>query len=347
MFHPVIEKDLKEITIALNDDLPRLSGKNILITGASGMLASYLVYTLIYANEKIFKNKAQLYLVIRNKKISFGKQKYLHYFYNDIAKDKIRIDNLHYIVHAASKAAPKIYTKNMIDTLNTNILGLYNVLGLVGKNTRSILFFSTGELYGNPKGVKTIKEDYIGTVDHLSLRSCYVEGKRAAETICINYFREKKYPIKIARIFHTFGPTLDLNDGHAISDFLRDGLNQKNIEILGDKNMKKPLLYVKDATIMFLKILLSGTNGQVYNVANDKNIISVDGMARSICNIFNKLYPAKLKVVINPQGIKYYQKAIMQQRPDISKFKNEFHYAPTTTVDEAFGRTIKYLLNHE
>lgn len=347
MFHPVIEKDIKEVISVLKNDLYELSGKNILITGASGMLASYLVYTLIYANENLLPKKAQLYLVIRNKKISFGNKKYIHYLYKDIVKDTIDIRNLHFIIHAASKAAPKIYTKNMLDTLNTNILGLYKIMNLVNKETASVLFFSTGELYGNPKGVKTIKEDYIGCFDHLNLRSCYVEGKRAGETICINYFREKNFPVKIARIFHTFGPTLDLNDGHAISDFMRDGLQKKDIEVLGDKNMKRPLLYVKDAAVMFFKILIRGTNGEVYNVANDKNVVSIEYMAKTICDIYNKYYGKKLAVKIRPQKIKYYQKALNQLYPDISKFKKEFKYTPSTTAEEAFTRTINYLLDYD
>lgn len=347
MFHPVIEKDIKEIISVIRADLRLLEGKNILITGASGMLASYLVHTLIYANEHILKKEAQLYLVIRKKTIPFGNKKYIHYLYKNIAKDKIGIKNLHYIIHAASKAAPKIYTRNMLDTLNTNILGLYNVLNLVDKSTKSILYFSSGEVYGKPKTETPIGENYIGTTDHLNQRSCYVEGKRVCETICMNYFWEKNYPVKIARIFHTFGPGLNLNDGRVFSDFIKDGLDRKDIEIKGDKNLVRPLLYIKDATIMFFKILLLGKNGEVYNVSNDKNIISVGELANSVCEVFHYFGEKKLKVKIKKQNNKYYRNAVKQILPDISKFKKAFGYTPTVSVNEALTNTIRYLLSND
>ncbi len=345
MFHSVIEKDIKEIISVIRTDLRLLEGKNILITGASGMLASYLVYTLIYANEHIFKKEVQLYLVIRKKTTPFGSKKYIHYLHKDIAKDKLGVKNLHYIIHAASRAAPKIYTRNRLDTLNTNILGLYNVLSLVDKNTRSILFFSSGEVYGEPKTATPIAENYRGTTDHLNQRSCYVEGKRISETICMNYFWEKNYPIKIARIFHTFGPGLNLNDGRVFSDFIKDGLDRKDIEIKGDKNLVRPLLYIKDATIMFFKILLLGKNGEVYNVSNDENTISVGELAKIVCEVFNNSGEKKLKVKLNRQDNRYYRGAVKQILPDISKFKKAFGYTPAVSVSEAFTKTISYLLS--
>lgn len=347
MFHPVIEKDIKEIISVIRADLQRLEGKNILITGASGMLASYLVYTLIYANEYIFKKRAQLYLVIRKKTSPFGSKKYIHYLHKDIAKDKLRVTNLHYVVHAASKAAPKIYTRNMLDTLNTNILGLYTVLSLVDKNTRSILYFSSGEVYGEPKTGTPIGENYLCSTDHLNQRSCYVEGKRICETICMNYFWEKNYPIKVARIFHTFGPGLNVNDGRVFSDFIRDGLVKKDIEIKGDQNLVRPFLYIKDATIMFFKILLLGKNGEVYNVSNDKNIISVGELAKTVCEVFNNYGGKKMEVKLNKQDNKYYRGAVKQILPDISKFRKAFGYTPAVSVSEALTNTIRYLLSND
>lgn len=342
----IIEDDIKLILKELEVSISQLEGKKILITGASGMLASYLVYTLLYANTHIFQKPAKLYLVIRRGRKPFGKNQNIHYLDIDITKQSPREKGFHYIVHAASKAAPKLYMKEMIDTLNSNILGLYNILKICDKNLESLLYISSGEVYGTPKNSKPIDETYIGMIDHLNKRSCYVEGKRACETICMNYFWEKKVPIKIARLFHTFGPGLNLNDGRVFSDFIKFGLDGKDITILGDKDIKRPFLYISDATIMLLKLFLSNQNGQIFNVANEKNIISVKKFAQIICNHFNQKYDKKINVVIdNKKTISYYKHAIKTIRPNIDKFKKFFSYEPKTGVAKAVKKTIDYYLS--
>lgn len=341
--HSIIEEDIKNIISEIKNSIHELEGKNILITGASGMLSSYLVYTFIYLNTHVFKKPAELYLVIRNNK-KFGKDKNIHHINIDISKKSPKIKNIHYVIHAASKAAPKLYTDNKIDTLNTNILGLYNVLKICDKSLKSMLFFSSGEIYGDTTGEDPVDEKYIGLTDHLNKRSCYVEAKRACETICMNYFWEQNLPVKMVRIFHTFGPGLNLNDGRVFSDFIKFGLEKKDIQILGDKNIIRPFLYIKDATIMFLKILLSNKNGEVYNISSDQNIISVNTLAQTVCKSFNKKYTKKLKVVINNKKVVYYKHAAKAIIPSINKFKKDFLYAPDTNIEEMVSRTVDFYL---
>jgi|SRR3989344_468004 len=343
--HPIIEEDIKSIVSEIRKDIFQLEGKNILITGASGMLPSYLVHTVIYLNAHLFKKPAQLYLVIRNN-LKFGKNKNIHYVKMDISKKSPKIKNIHYVIHAASKAAPKLYRDNKIDTLNTNILGLYNLLSICNKNLKSFLFFSSGEIYGNPSENINVDENYKGITDHLNERSCYVEGKKAAETICMNYFWEKNLPVKIVRIFHTFGPGLNLNDGRVFSDFINFGLENKNITIKGCPNMKRALLYVGDATIMFLKILLSDKNGEVYNIGSDKNIVSVNKFAEIVCKCFNKHYKNKIRVIIdNKNTMEYYKNAVKIIKPNIDKFIKDFNYKPNTGIEKAVMNTITYYLS--
>jgi len=341
--HPIIEEDIKNIISEIQNDIHKLEGRNILITGASGMLPSYLVYTLIYLNKHLFKKPVKLYLMIRNNK-KFGRDKNVHYVKTDISKKSPKIKNIHYVIHAASKAAPKLYIDNMIDTLNTNILGLYNILKICDKNLKSMLFFSAGEIYGTTDGIDPVDEKYIGPTDHLNKRSCYVEAKRACETICMNYFWEQNLPVKIVRIFHTFGPGLNLNDGRVFSDFVKFGLEKKDICILGDKNLRRAFLYIKDATIMFLKILLSDKNGEVYNISSDQNIISVNTLAKIVCKSFNKRYAKKLKVVEHNKKIDYYKHAAKAIIPNVNKFKRDFLYVPSTNIEEMVSRTIDFYL---
>ena len=342
----VIDADIKEILSKLGEELFKLQGKRILITGASGMLARYITLTLIQANRDIFKKPAQLYLVIRNKKEVFGKNRNIHYINADISNSLPKLKNINYIIHAASKAAPKNYTVNMLDTLNSNILGLYNLLALHSKNLESFLYFSSGEIYGNPENSKPIKEEYVGVIDHLNKRSCYIEGKRAGETICMNYFWEKGLPVKIARIFHTFGPGLNIDDGRIFSDFIKNGLEGEDIHIMGDSTIKRTILYIKDATIMFMLLLLSDRNGEVYNISNDSNIVSVREFAKIIRDEFNKYNKKKLKIKFDDKSKReFYKDAVKVQRPDIGKFKQDFKYVPKTSVEEAVSRTVaSYLL---
>ena len=341
MSYDTVTYDIKDIIQETRSFLPGLEGKTILITGASGMLGSYLVRTLLFANKHVFKKPARLYLVIRSKKEPFGHDVNIKYLHLDIAREIPNLANIHYIIHAASKAAPLLYTKYPTDTLNTNILGLYHVLKLCGTQTKSILFFSSSEVYGTPLSNRPVKEEFQGIVDHTSKRASYVEAKRAGETICLSYFREKNFPVKIVRIFHTFGPGLNLSDGRIFSDFIRFGLEKKDITIQGDKKLKRAFLYIKDATIMFLHVLLSGKNGQIYNIGNDKNVVSVEKFAYAVAEQFNKRYKNKLKVIIDTEkNLSFYKGAVKAILPDINKFKKEFRYHPTTDINEAVGRTI-------
>lgn len=344
MFHKIIEEDIQDIILHTSTDLLELEGARILITGGSGMIASYIVYTLLYANEIFFKQPVQIFITIRNKNKKFGRLPNLHYIINDISIKKPSVKNIDYIIHAASKASPKLYGENIIDTLNTNILGLYNLLAICNKNTKSLLYFSSAEIYGSVE--KEVSEGYIGTVDHISPRSCYVEAKKVCETICINYFRERNIPVKIARIFHTFGPGINLSDGRVFSDFIKNGLEKKDIEILGNTKLKRSFLYIKDATIMFLKILLSEKNGEIYNVGNDKNTVTVKKFAQIVAECFNKHNKEKIAVIYGKKNNNFYQHAVKSIRPNINKFVKDFGYKPETDVATAVSRTIASFLDN-
>lgn len=344
MFHHIIQEDCLDISNELDSDFYELEGMNLLITGANGMLASYIIYALLWANDNIFKKPTQLYLVTRSTKEKFGNSKNIHYINLDISKEKPSVKNIHYIIHAASKAAPKIYENNKIDTLNTNILGLYNLLDICDTHIKSILVFSSAEIYGSVE--KAVSEEYIGAVNHINSRSCYVEAKKVCETICMNYFWEKNIPAKIARIFHTFGPGMNLSDGRIFNDFIQYGLEKKNIEILGNPNLERSFLYSKDATIMLLKILLSKKNGEIYNVGNDKNTVTVKEFAHIVAEGFNDHYKKKITVVIGNKNNDYYQHAAKSIQANINKFVKDFGYQPKTDVTTAVSRTIASFLEN-
>jgi len=337
----IVKEDIEEITSVIKDDCKKLKNSRILITGASGMLAKYIIWTLIELNERILNNSLTIYLLSRKPCSSiFGNNKNIKYIIQDVSDPIPDIKKLNFIIHAASKAAPKIYLENKIDTLRSNILGLFNILNLITKDTKGILYLSSGEVYGLINSAKKIKEDKICFTDHLSERSSYAESKKICETICMNYYKEKKYPINVARLFHTFGPGLNLNDGRVFSDFIRDATQGKSIVIKGDPNLVRPLLYIKDATIMFLKILLSEKSGEIYNVANPKNLITVKEMAGYTAEAVYKIKAKKIPVILTKENLKHYRGAEKIVKPDTTKFIKEFKYIPNTSAKESFYRTI-------
>lgn len=345
--HPIIQEDVTSILKNTRAAISKLSGKKVLITGAGGMLASYLVYTLIEANAGLYassKKPITLYLVIRNGRKPFGKNPHVHYVNIDIAKKKLRLKSVNYIIHAASSAAPKYYTAHRTDTLDTNIRGTYHLLDIVDKNLKSFLFFSSGAVYGE-QTPPNIDESYIGSIDHLAPKASYTVGKLTAETILMNNFHEKKLPVKIARIFHTFGPGLNLHDGRIFSDFIKSALTSSKIIIKGNPTLSRPFLYIKDASIMLLKLLTSEKNGRVYNIANSSQTMSVQDFANCVAQATTQIRGQPVRVVRKKDDtINYFKKAAHTYNPSIHAFVHDFHYRPSVSVNEAVRRTIQTVL---
>jgi UDP-glucuronate decarboxylase len=341
----IIDLDTNYILKETTEIWEKLAGKNILITGANGMLASLMVDTILKANSTINKKRSsRIFVLTRSDKKLFGKDKNLTYINCDIAKNvpKIKVD-CDFIIHAASKAAPKNYLINQIDTLNTNILGTYNLLKLVTKKFESFLFFSSSEIYSEINSSEKIEETDSFPGDHLNTRACYRMGKKAAETILITYFNERKLPVKIARIFHSFGPRLNLDDGRVYSDFIKQAIKNKNIKIFGDKDVKRAYNYNSNTIVMLLKLLVSDKNGEVYNIGSD-NALSVEEFAKIVSKQANKLGQSKVKVQIKNIGKKYYKNVSKKIVPNLRKFRKDFNWKAKIKINKAVEKTLKYYL---
>lgn len=337
----IIEQDLKFIT---DSSLPweKLEGKNILITGANGLLAAYLVETILFLNENRFKNRAKVFALDRNNN-RFTKYKNradLVFITQDVCKS-INIENdIHFIIHAASQASPKYFGKDPVGTLSANILGTRNLLELAGlKKVESFLFFSSGEVYGGvSEKDMPIKEDVYGYLDPTKVRSCYAESKRMGETMCASWFHQYGVPAKIVRPFHIYGPGMRLDDGRVYADFVSDIVNNRNIIMKSDGSAIRSFCYIADAIIAFFTVLLKGENGQAYNVGNSKGEISILNLA----NLLIKLFPEKKLKVEKKEVIEkgYIKSEIVRHSPDIKKI-TELGWKPKYSLEEGFIRTIK------
>jgi nucleoside-diphosphate-sugar epimerase len=156
------------------------------------------------------------------------------------------------------------------------------------------------------------------------------------------YHQEYQYHAKIARLFHTFGPGINMSDGRVFSDFIKDAITGDQIHITGDKRIKRAFLYLSDAVIMLLNILFSGIDGEIYNVGNDNNIASIYDFATIVANEAGDLFNKDITVKYAKSNSKYFQKAVQIIIPDISKFKKHFSYTPAVTLKQACKRTLLY-----
>ncbi len=346
----IIQKDLEEISIV---DLPweQLYGSTILITGANGFLAAYIVKTLLQRNIISKKEPIRIFGVIRN--IDKAKQRFKDYEEDgnlkllqiDITSPIALNESIDYIVHAASQASPKYYGIDPVGTLETNTLGTYNLLKFAStQSLKSFLYFSSGEVYGIVDDSKIpMKESDYGVVDPTEVRSCYAESKRMGENLCVSFFHQYQVPTKIVRPFHTYGPGMSLDDGRVFADFVANVVQKKNIQLNSDGQARRAFCYIKDATIGFLKLLLEGENGQVYNMGNPMEEYSILELANIMIDLKPEL---NLKVRINHKSIQtnmYLKSPINRNSPNIDKIKS-LGWSPHTNVREGFRRTIESYL---
>lgn len=337
----IITKDIDHI---LNSKIPfkKIQGKNFLISGANGFLSFYIINTILTLNQKSSK-KSKVYALVRNKKTAekkfkfFLKNKFLKIIEHDLSSEIKISDNIHYVIHAASLASPKFYASDPIGVIMPNVIGTKNLLEFSKrKQVKSFLFFSSGEIYGQTE--KLLKETDFGCVNSLDLRSCYAISKLMGENMCLSWFKQKKLPTKIARIFHTYGPRIKLDDGRVYADFVSNVVQNKNLIVKSDGKAKRPFCYITDATIAFFLILLNGENGNAYNVSNPDSNVSILNLAK----IISKLFPEKkLKVIVKKDFNEknYLKSSIKNQNPDISKLRT-LNWKPEVSIKEGFRRTI-------
>lgn len=330
-----------------NIEWNKFYNKTIFISGASGFLPAYLVETLMHVN--LVNKDANIKIIGLVRNITKAKERFVHYENSENLKfivqdvcEKIIFDSkIDFIVHAASQASPKFYGKDPVGTINANVIGTLNLLELAKRNNvEKFLYFSSSEVYGslNEEDIPT-REDKFGSIDPCNVRSCYSEGKRAGEAICVSWKHQFNIPVVIVRPFHTYGPGMDLDDGRVYADFIRNIVNNENIEMKSDGSAIRAFCYISDATIAFFKVLLNGEIGAAYNVGNDENTYSILQLAECLVSLF----PEKSLGVITSQkpNATYIPSLVNKNIPNINKIK-DLKWEPMINIEEGFTKTIKY-----
>lgn len=338
----ILDEDMLDI-IEQSVNWNKLENKTVMVTGASGMVGSYFVRTLLKLNEVRHMN-IHVICVARNiKKIGEDilANPAAEVLSHDVTKPFDYDKDVHFIIHAASPASPLIMKDRPVDTIAANVLGTYHTLELARvKNAEGYMFISSREIYGQPdEGQEFFTEDTYGFVDPLNPRSCYPEGKKAAETMCASYNAQYGLNAKAARLAHTYGPGMSVYDGRVQADFLKNVLFHEDIVMKSEGLAVRTYTYIADAIAGMFLILLNGTE-MAYNIGDENAKISIRGLAELLV----KITPERnLSVILDipesgTKGCAPFTLGIL----DSSRLR-KLGWKPKNTIEEGFKRTIEYL----
>ena len=308
------------------------SDKNILVAGGAGFIGSHLCERLVKEGynvlcvDNLYTGKTENI----NHLLSFDTFSFINH---DVTKPLFR-DEISLIFNLACPASPFHYQKDAIYTTKTAFLGTMNLLEMAKSLHCPILQASTSEIYGNPL-IHPQSEDYYGNVNPIGIRSCYNEGKRCAESLCMDYHRQHGVQVKIIRIFNTYGPRMNVNDGRVVSNFIIQALLEKDITIYGKGTQTRSFQYVDDLIEAMMRIVRTDRNftGPV-NIGNP-NEITVKQLAKAVIDITNSRSSVVYKDL--PQDDP------CRRRPDISIATRELNgWMPKVSLEEGLSKTIEY-----
>lgn len=343
-YYRIVDEDVTDIA---NSDLPweKLKNKTVLITGANGYLPSYMVFTLLKRND-LYQDGIHVVALCRNEekaKDRFApmvRRDDLEFLIQDVC-DPIQYEgNVDVVVHAASPSGPQVWSKNLVETMKANTVGLFNLLEFSHKRkVEEFLFFSSSAVYGDNKTTFQLQENDFGYSNCMETRFTYCEAKRAGEALCAAYYTQYGLPVKIIRPSIIFGPGISTNAGTAIGDFLFDIYKGQDILIKSDGKAVRAYLYLKDAAAGFLTVLLCGENGATYNIGSEKNVYSITELAELICNNISKNTRYRM---VNKNESKSFSTGINRVVVSASHLKT-LGWDERTSMLEAIKRTMETL----
>ncbi|WP_372520807.1 UDP-glucuronic acid decarboxylase family protein [Candidatus Ruminimicrobiellum ovillum] len=303
---------------------------NILLAGGAGFLGSHFCDFLLEKGHSVYcidnfitGKKENIKHLLNNKKFKFKKI--------DITKKFSIKEKFDCVINFASIASPVFYYKYKIETLLVGSYGTYNLLELARKNKAKFLMASTSEVYGDP-ACNPQKETYWGNVNPIGKRSMYDESKRFSEALIMNYHRVYDLDTKMVRIFNTYGPRMNMNDGRVVPQFINQALNNKPITVFGKGTQTRSLCYVSDLIAGIYKLLISKEHTPV-NIGNPHEL-AVKEIAKTIIKLTN----SKSKIIYKPLP----EDDPKKRRPDISKAKKILKWEPKVDLNQGLLKTIDY-----
>jgi len=302
--------------------------KRILITGGAGFLGSHLCDRLIEAGHQVLCLDNFFTGRRENVEHLIG-HKHFELLRHDVTDPiKLEVDQVY---NLACPASPVHYQYNAIKTMKTSVMGAINVLGLAKRTNARVLQASTSEVYGDPE-VHPQKESYWGHVNPIGIRSCYDEGKRAAETLFFDYHRQNGVDIRVMRIFNTYGPRMDPADGRVVSNFIVQALKGEDITLYGDGLQTRSFCYCDDLIEGMIR-LMEGEHIGPMNIGNP-NEFTVKALAEAVIELTGS--SSKLVNLPLPSDDP------KQRQPDITLAKQHLDWEPKVELREGLLKTIEY-----
>lgn len=333
------EQDTLEIVNSSMINWNFFKNSTVLVTGATGLIGTQIVLSLLCANEKL-KTNIKILALVRNKEKAENKFKNiktdnLEFVIQNIL-EPINCKKADFIIHTANSTASKDFVETPVETIDTIVLGTKNILEYAKNNSvKSVVYLSSMEVYGNIplERINPIKEEDLGYMDTMKTRNSYPLGKRLAENMCYSYFSEYKIPVKIARLSQTIGAGVDYNDNRVFVQFARNVIEHKNIILHTKGETTRSYCYITDTIIAILLMIEKGRDGEAYNIANPDTTCSI----REIAEMLEKTYPtSKLQMEINehlyPDTTKYYL--------DTTKYYLDTDWKAKIGLEEMFERLI-------
>lgn len=304
----------------------------ILVTGGAGFLGSHLCTELLKQDHEV--------ICLDN--FYTGSKQNVSHLLSHPNFELIRHDvtfpifmEIEGIFNLACPASPKHYQGNPVQTLKTSVHGAINLLGLAKRTGARILQASTSEVYGDPR-ISPQVEEYWGNVNPIGIRSCYDEGKRAAETLFMDYYRQHQVDIRIARIFNTYGPKMAIDDGRVVSNFIVQALMGKDITIYGDGNQTRSFCYVTDLVDGLIRLFFNETTIGPINLGNPTPI-PIKGLASEILQLTNSTSKIVFEQLPSDDPI--------MREPNIDKARQILNWEPSIDRQQGLVKTVEYFKN--
>ena len=314
----ILEKDNLHLFEHLENEIESLKGSTILVVGSRGFLGKTITGFLKFLNESKFDKEDSINLIA------------IDYEDHDICNsldDFIEDQTVDYIINCAGIASPQKYLKVPVKTMDVSYLGTKNIFEFAKKrNTKSILVFSSSEVYGtpDPDNIPT-KENYVGSVTTFGNRSCYDIGKNILETLSYVYHDYYNLPVNVLRPFNLYGPLMNFDDGRIIPNICKAIIEERDFFVYGNGKQTRTYCYVADAVVYMFKVLLSNKFGEIYNVGSEDEELSALEIAKRSYEIIN---PKNSSFVIQPHPEGYPDDEPTRRKPDISKVKLISNYSP-------------------
>ncbi len=343
-------KDVIRVGETINFD--KFKNKSILITGASGLICSFLVDVLMYRNNE-YNDNIKIYMLCRNEKKLINRFSYydleeysknsngnLMYIIQNVC-DKFNFDiDFDYIIHAASNTHPKQYSTDPVGTITTNIIGMNNILDYcINHKPERVFMMSSVEIYGENRGdVDLFDENYSGYINCNTVRAGYPESKRLCEALCQSYISQYDMDIVIGRLSRVYGPTMAKDDSKALAQFIRNALNNEDIVLKSEGTQLYSYSHVSDVVDAMLYIINNGKRGEAYNIADENSNIRLRDLAKILANYNNKEVVFELPDEVERRGYSTATKAILS-----SNKINELGWKPYYTIENGLESSLNIM----